>query len=610
MSDTPGPALLHARHLRWPAGSRSPSLLPGVLALGFTVAVSTVMSHHEMWRDEIMAWLMARDIATPWQVFSIIKYEGHPGLWYLLMWPLAHLSWNPVWMQALHAWIAGAAVFVLLRCGPFSWTVRVVLALGYFLAYEWAVISRNYAVSVLLLFVFCALYGRRWRRFPALALVLFLLCHTNVHSLILVSIFFVVLLVEFAVAFVGQRDDANRYLGRVTLGFLMIAAGLVTAGLQMTPPADSGTAREWVHEWQPERFQKVAGIFCRAYLPLPADRVTFWNGNRLLEAGQAPPPRPWFAVPLERTVPVAGCILGVGCLFFLKRPWMVVPYLLGSVALAAFFYVKYFGSLRNHGFLFLLFLVTVWLSSYYRPWHTSSSWIDALSDSWDRHRMKVLLFLGLIHVGGTWTAVRQDWREPFSNGRAAAAWIRAAYPDRSQLVFAGDQAGVVSTVVGYLQLDRIFYLDRKEFGAHLKQDRRLGAMARPDVPQRVHDLAARERKSVLLVLSYRLSAEETASLGGQFLLGFDSPSVIGENYYLYLYPLNLAVSRAISDPVLSCPRHGRGASQPVWTRPGGNRGSPGSVGRTCLPRSASVLVAIPQARPQPGGHERPRQAPA
>jgi len=494
------------------------------------------MSHHEMWRDEMMAWLLGRDAPAPWQVFSLIKYEGHPGLWYLLIWPFAHLSWNPAWMQALHALIAGAAVFVLLRYAPFSWSLRVVLALGYFLAYEWAVIARNYAVSVLLLFLFCAGYRDRWRRFPALALVLFLLCHTNVHSLILVSIFFVVLLLEFPVAFVGQWGGANLFLGRVILGFLIIAAGLVTAVVQLRPPADSGTAREWVFDWQPERFQKVASIFSRAYLPLPTDRVNFWNGNRLLEAGNASPPRPWFAVPLDRSVPVAACIVGVGCLFFVKRPWMLVPYLLGSAALSVFFYVKYFGSLRNHGFLFLLFVVTVWLSTDYRPWHTSHARIEVPLTFWDRHRMKVLLLLGMVHVWGTWIAVGQDWREPFSNGREAAAWIRAAYPDRSPLVFAGDQAAVVSTVVGYSQLDRIFYLDRKEFGAHLKQDRRFGAMARPDVPQRVHDLAARERRSVLLVLSYRLSAEELASLGGQFLKAFDSPSVIGENYFLYFYP--------------------------------------------------------------------------
>ncbi len=58
-----------------------PAFLPAILALAFTAALSAVISHHEMWRDEIMAWLLARDAATPWQVFSLIKYEGHPGLW-------------------------------------------------------------------------------------------------------------------------------------------------------------------------------------------------------------------------------------------------------------------------------------------------------------------------------------------------------------------------------------------------------------------------------------------------------------------------------------------------------------------------------------------------
>jgi hypothetical protein len=516
--------------------ARSPAFLPALLALAFTATLGLVMSRHEMWRDEIMAWLMARDARTPWDVFATIKYEGHPALWYLLMWPAAHLSWNPAGMQVVHALLAGAAVFVLLRWAPFPWAVRIVLALGYFPAYEWGVLARNYAVSVLLLFVFCALYGQRWRRFPALAVALFLLCHTNVHSLILVAVLLLVLLVEYPVAYVGRWHGAERSLGRVLAGLAIVLAGMLTAVVQLKPPPDSGTAREWVLDWQPDRAQKVASIVPRAYLPLPADRVNFWNGNLLIEAGNAPPPRRWYAVSQDNAVAVATGILLAGCLFFVKRPWMALPYLLGSLALCGFFYVKYFGSLRNHGFLFLLFLVAVWLSTYYEPWHAGREWADRLPDAWDRHRMTALLVLGLVHVWGTAVAVRQDWREPFSNGRAAAQWIRSAFPDRRDLVFAGDQAGVVQTVVGYVPLERMFYLDRKQFGAHLIQDRRFGAMVRPEVPERVHDLAAREQRRVLLVLSYRLTDEELASLGGQFLQAFETPTVTRESYYLYLYP--------------------------------------------------------------------------
>jgi hypothetical protein len=105
-------------------------LAPVLLTLLFLLAAVAAAAHHEMWKDEIIAWLLARDARTPWEVFSIIKYEGHPGLWHLLLWPLAHLTWNPAAMQGLHVLIASAAVFVLLRYAPFPWPVRVATAAG------------------------------------------------------------------------------------------------------------------------------------------------------------------------------------------------------------------------------------------------------------------------------------------------------------------------------------------------------------------------------------------------------------------------------------------------------------------------------------------------
>ncbi len=531
---TAAPERQPARFRRWLV---SPAFVPGVLTLLFLLAAGIMTARHEMWRDEIIAWMLARDAATPWQVFSIIKYEGHPGLWHLLLWPLAHLTWNPAAMQALHVLMAAASVFVLLRFSPFSWPVRVTVALGYFFAYEWTVISRNYAISVLLFFVFCTLYGQRWRRFPLLAAVLFLLCHTNVHSLLLVAVFFVVLLVEFAVAYVGTWHAADRCLGRAIFGFALITAGLVTAAVQLAPPSDSGYAPTWTYEWQPARFQHVAGIFTRAYVPLPAERLAFWNSNRLLEAGAGAAPRPWYAVRLDQAGTVAFGILAAGCLFFLTRPWMAVPYLLGSLTLAAFFYVKYFGSVRHHGFLFLLFVVALWLSTYYQPWHAPRRWLDAGLTFWDRYRVPLLLPLLLVHVWATGRAWGQEWGGTFSHGRAAAAWVRGAFPDRSRIVCAGDRSSIAVTVVGYLKLDRILYLDRNEFGAHLILDKRWDQDVRRFLVNRVQALRASQGKDVLLILSYPLPEADLDRLGARFLKSFDAPSVIGENYYMYLCPL-------------------------------------------------------------------------
>jgi hypothetical protein len=511
-------------------------LVPALLTLLFLLTAAAAAARHEMWKDEIIAWLLARDARTPWDLFSMIKYEGHPGLWHLLLWPVAHLTWNPAAMQGLHVLIASAAVFVLLRYAPFSWPVRMATAAGYFLAYEWAVIARNYAISVLLFFIFCALYGRRWQRFPLLAIVLFLLCHTNVHSLLLVAVLFAVLLVEFAVAWIRKWPVLDGCRRRIVFGFVLIAAGLATAVVQIKPPPDSGFAPEWRFTWELAHVQQVAGVVTRAYVPLPPDRLTFWYGNRLIEAGGQGAPRPWYAVPADRTITVAVCILMAGCLFFLTRPWMAVPYIAGSLALCGLFYVKYIGSARHHGFLFLLFLTTLWLSTHYPRWRAPWRWLDAGLSFWDRHRMTLLLPLLLVHVWGASIALRQDWGGTFSNARAAAAWIRGAFPDRSRLVFVGDDSANAVPVVGYLPLDRIFYPDRNEFGAHLILDRRWSWGPSGQLVRRVPPLIASQQKDAFLILSFPLPKTDAERLNARFLKSIDASSISGESYYLYLCP--------------------------------------------------------------------------
>ena len=49
-------------------------------------------------------------------------------------------------------------------------------------------------------------------------------------------------------------------------------------------------------------------------------------------------------------------------MFLLRRPFPLLVYASGTLGLLSFFYTKYFGSTRHHGFLFVLFLASAWLS--------------------------------------------------------------------------------------------------------------------------------------------------------------------------------------------------------------------------------------------------------
>src|SRR4249920_3250537 len=67
--------------------------------------------HHEMWRDEHQAWLVARDAHSLSQFFQNIRYEGNPGLWHSLLYLITCFSHNPVYMQVLHLMIACGFIF-------------------------------------------------------------------------------------------------------------------------------------------------------------------------------------------------------------------------------------------------------------------------------------------------------------------------------------------------------------------------------------------------------------------------------------------------------------------------------------------------------------------
>ena len=71
-------------------------------------------SRHSCGFDEIQAWLIARDSNSLASLFHHLRYEGHPALWYLFLYIPAHVSWNPVSMQAINYVFAVAWAWLIL----------------------------------------------------------------------------------------------------------------------------------------------------------------------------------------------------------------------------------------------------------------------------------------------------------------------------------------------------------------------------------------------------------------------------------------------------------------------------------------------------------------
>jgi hypothetical protein len=437
----------------------------------YAVLLGMAMARHEMWRDETQAWLLARDAPSWWGVFHAIRYEGHPGLWHALLWPVARLSWNPVWMQVAHGAVASAGVWVFVRHAPFWWPVRVLLPFGYVLFFEWGVIARNYAPSVLLLFLFCAAFARRWRAFPWAAAALAAACHTNVHALLLVLVLTPLLMVDYAVAVAGRWRDAHRCKGRVVAAFALVLLGIATAVRQVQPPDDAGFATGWTWEWHEQRAALAALTLLRAHAPVPVvEEGRYWNTCRPLQrlVGDE--------YASERLPVVAGNVLlaacGIAVLMLARRPWFLLHWTLGTLALTVFLYAKYMGSLRHHAFHWLWAVVVLWLALQRGPWETGRQRLDRILGHVEWAVVQALLLVGAaFQLWGCAVAVRADRQHVFSNAKAAAAWLRTEGLLAGNACFAGQRGPHVSAVVGYAELPRIYYTGRNEWGSYVVWDR-------------------------------------------------------------------------------------------------------------------------------------------
>ncbi|RKU18521.1 hypothetical protein C6503_09440 [Candidatus Poribacteria bacterium] len=509
-------------------------------ALGLTVLFLAVgaftASHHEMWRDEIQAWLLARDSTSVFNLFANLKYEGHPGLWHLCLMPLSRISHSPVMMQMLHLLITGVTVYLFVRYAPFNWFQKLLFCFGYLVLYEYAIVARNYALGLLLITVFCVLFKERYKRFIWVGCVLFLLAHTSVHALIVAIAIGIVLCCEYVFGGrflrpLNQEIASIENKRPIWIGFALIGVGVITAVLQLNPPSDTGFAVAWHFNYDANRVNNIVKLISRAYLPIPRSVLGFWGSNLLTTYS------------LFQTIQVPLCyfLLLLSALLFFKRPTALLTYLISTFGLLAFFYVKYHGSIRHHGFLFLTFLMCCWI--YRDAPAVNFSKTEQEGTDFTVNRVlnvagtAVLTLLLICHAVGGVIAVRMEHRHVFSYGKLTAEYIRSQ--GMQGLPMVGNKDSAVSTVVGYLQEPRqIYYPRSSRFGSFIRWDKaRTPSISKRDTVEAAKTLSNEKSQDVLIILNGSLSAKQIKQYKLSFLVKFSGSTVRDEGFYLYLMPV-------------------------------------------------------------------------
>jgi len=495
------------------------ALLPSALALFVALGLLGIL-HHEMWRDEAEIWLIARDSGSLRDLFHNMRAEGHPALWYLLVYAVSRLSSDPISMQLLHLAIACGSAGLILRCAPFSVRNRLLLCFGYYLLYEYTVISRSYGLGLLFAFAFCALYPRRETRLPWMALVLFLMANTSLYGAILAAHLALLLGLE---AWIAKGRVHYRHRAQVALCGLVVAIG-IAAGLGQIAiqgmalgPSHAGSSYHPTRdlEWA----VRAVSTFQGGYLPLPDFRsVSSWNSNLLDDALP-----PGLAMGVRSALVV---LLFAGSVWLLAaRRSVLAVFCLATLAMLCVSGLVWYGAARHHGHYFLLFVICCWLHHHVR---------DGGEDrrlAMREHFLTALLAAQLL--AGAFSFVT-DLRRPFSNGPAVGRLLQQeAYADR---VLVGGRDYATESVAAYVSRP-IFHTesDRFETFVDWTASRR---MTQPiDVLHAARALAEQRGEPVLMILSIGPAAFEAAwptlqspDVYMRLAAGFDGAIVGDENF--------------------------------------------------------------------------------
>ncbi len=457
-----------------------------------------------MWRDEMHAWQAVASAGSPLELIDNVRTEGHPGLWFALLYPVTRVTTNPVAMQLIHLAIAVGTAAVVLFLSPFSWGWRALIVFGYFPLYEYCAISRNYAIGALLLVVFCAGYPSRADRPLLLAGVLFLLAQSSVYALIMS---FACGIMWIAEAWSSRRTvpiAANRAVASLSLWL----SGILFSVIQLV------RARPAMHPLDPDKItgtNRVLDVLAtpwRGYVPLPSFRFHFWNSNILdhVAAGAV----------LQVVFGLVLVALFAG--LFVRRKPVLLLYCIGTAGLVAFSFLIYVGHLRHHGHHMLVLLACLWI---WRADHrTDDGGFNSSVPRWGAIMVGGLLVVNTL--AGAY-AVARDWRDPFSAGREVAENIRS--DGLAGLPVVGHKDVFVAAVAGYLQRPMYYPSLRREASFIRWGDTMWFGVDDDETVRQARELAVERQSDVIIVFS-RSGQQRPNTIGGAEKVGEFSKSIV------------------------------------------------------------------------------------
>jgi hypothetical protein len=430
-----------------------------LFALPFIALFWLNLAHHQMWLDELNAWGLAAASPTLRDLFANIHYEGHPWLWYFILWIPSRFTHAPVAMKWVEAIIGAAIYLIIALLSPFTRLQKMFFLLNYFVIFEYTVISRTY--GLMLLFALLCVWRRALSPRSVIGNMALLgaLANTDVTGILLSG----ALLLEYVHTYVSGPLHREIPALRVLTALVVYAAFLLVSVHTLSPAPDISwetTGHLFEHASSvPRLLHAIGDVAVAPWWPFASGYPAyFWNTDVEFH---------------KSAVAFIPLVLAGYFWIFRRSPSLLLLIAAALLFAICFAHLVYIGYVRHWGLSVIAFLLALWIFNTRSPDDGQSprralSWV-------------VYVFLVVGAVKGV-AAVAAAWTHPFSETGNVAAWLRRQHLDHEPIAGASDLdlAGVAE------RLQRpVYFLNCNCVDTYMKFSHRRDGMTDEDVPPRI-----------------------------------------------------------------------------------------------------------------------------
>jgi len=359
---------------------------------------------HQLWKDEWQAWFVASDLNLV-DMLAFLNYEGHPALWYLYLKVFSILEFilpnnaeNII--QLAHCLPVLGFLYLFFKHFNLPIYLKILLASGYFLGFEYGIVNRGYALVLFISFWLTILLGKEQTKSKWLIpLLFFLLCQTEVYGvLIALGLGFHYL----ANGLIQKHSFANLIKSGPILSIVL---GVVVFVITVFP---RGNGDDFTRAYNQEILSvetilnSFQGLTTNTFL-IGLTEDTSRNGYSWL-----------------------GIFMGILVLFSII--WCLRSKRINQLSIAAgflmffgFSVLIFNGGVRQWGMFFIYFLCLAHLS------------FSTMNKAWSLNYIPLIVF-GVFMMVHNFKAFNMDLQMPFTNAQLAGAFIKEKVPENVPII--------------------------------------------------------------------------------------------------------------------------------------------------------------------------------